>query len=1016
MRRSYGCFLLLSSLLLCGMLLLSSAGMVPAVQRSGLDSGPADTSWPIFRHDTLHSARSSYAGTRGAGVKWTLATGGLVMSSPAIAADGTIYIGSMDGYLYAVSSLGVVKWTFATTTTGVNRGINASPAVGSDGTIYVGALDGNMYAVEPDSGVEKWRYPTGGAIMSSCVIGSDEAIYFGSDDNYVYALTSTGVSKWASPFSTSGRVTSSPAIDSSGTVYVGSWDGSLYALSSTDGTMKWSFATGDMIISSPSLSADEQWVFFGSYDGSFYGVDAATGETTYWYHTITTSTPQFVSSPAIGFDGTIYAGCVDGHLYAFYPTTGNLVWAYYVGYPIISSPAVGADGVIYFAAQDGTVYALEVSGTTPTLLWAQATAGSSGALGDGVQSSPAIGQDGTIYVGAADKNLYAIKQQFTLTTAVSPTGSGSVTLTPSGGTYDAGTTVSVRAVANSGYVFDSWTGDLTGSANPSSIVMSANKSVTAVFKKQQFTLTTAVSPAGSGSVTLTPSGGTYDAGTTVSVRAVANSGYVFDSWTGDLTGSANPSSIVMSANKSVTAVFKKQQFTLTTAVSPTGSGSVTLTPSGGTYDAGTTVSVTAVAGTGYVFKRWKGDLAGSVNPSSIVMSANKSVTAVFQKVSVQYTLTTAVSPTESGAVTLTPSGGIYESGRKVVLKAVAGSGYVFDRWTGDLTGSANPSSIVMSANKSVTAVFSTLDSVVIAVPSASKKATANGYRMIGIPLLSSTAGVRDVFSTIAPFFGGAADPYTWALYKSNGTTLIAKTGVDSVQYGKGWWIVSTKARKMKISGKPLTTDFSMSVSPVSNGKQMVACPFSDRTILWANVVADSANASLLLGARLYYYQNGEYVVVKTMKPGKAYWVTIGNESGGTLLIRRDYDGVAASSKALLASATEKQELPPPLGPGSHITVGYPTGGTHLKDGKRCNIRWSSSGISPEGFTSRVNISVSMDGGENYTLIAEGVPNTGVYRWAVPEGAAGVHCRVKIASDLYPRVSGVTGEDFSIIGK
>jgi len=942
MRRSYGCFLLLSSLLLCGMLLLSSAGMVPAVQRSGLDSGPADTSWPIFRHDTLHSARSSYAGTRGAGVKWTLATGGLVMSSPAIAADGTIYIGSMDGYLYAVSSLGVVKWTFATTTTGVNRGINASPAVGSDGTIYVGALDGNMYAVEPDSGVEKWRYPTGGAIMSSCVIGSDEAIYFGSDDNYVYALTSTGVSKWASPFSTSGRVTSSPAIDSSGTVYVGSWDGSLYALSSTDGTMKWSFATGDMIISSPSLSADEQWVFFGSYDGSFYGVDAATGETTYWYHTITTSTPQFVSSPAIGFDGTIYAGCVDGHLYAFYPTTGNLVWAYYVGYPIISSPAVGADGVIYFAAQDGTVYALEVSGTTPTLLWAQATAGSSGALGDGVQSSPAIGQDGTIYVGAADKNLYAIKQQFTLTTAVSPTGSGSVTLTPSGGTYDAGTTVSVRAVANSGYVFDSWTGDLTGSANPSSIVMSANKSVT--------------------------------------------------------------------------AVFKKQQFTLTTAVSPTGSGSVTLTPSGGTYDAGTTVSVTAVAGTGYVFKRWKGDLAGSVNPSSIVMSANKSVTAVFQKVSVQYTLTTAVSPTESGAVTLTPSGGIYESGRKVVLKAVAGSGYVFDRWTGDLTGSANPSSIVMSANKSVTAVFSTLDSVVIAVPSASKKATANGYRMIGIPLLSSTAGVRDVFSTIAPFFGGAADPYTWALYKSNGTTLIAKTGVDSVQYGKGWWIVSTKARKMKISGKPLTTDFSMSVSPVSNGKQMVACPFSDRTILWANVVADSANASLLLGARLYYYQNGEYVVVKTMKPGKAYWVTIGNESGGTLLIRRDYDGVAASSKALLASATEKQELPPPLGPGSHITVGYPTGGTHLKDGKRCNIRWSSSGISPEGFTSRVNISVSMDGGENYTLIAEGVPNTGVYRWAVPEGAAGVHCRVKIASDLYPRVSGVTGEDFSIIGK
>ena len=39
------------------------------------------------------------------------------------------------------------------------------------------------------------------------------------------------------------------------------------------------------------------------------------------------------------------------------------------------------------------------------------------------------------------------------------------------------------------------------------------------------------------------------------------------------------------------------------------------------------------------------------------------------------------------------------------LTAVAAAGYRFDHWTGDLTGSTNPASISMTANRSVTAVF-----------------------------------------------------------------------------------------------------------------------------------------------------------------------------------------------------------------------------------------------------------------------------------------------------------------------
>ncbi len=68
--------------------------------------------------------------------------------------------------------------------------------------------------------------------------------------------------------------------------------------------------------------------------------------------------------------------------------------------------------------------------------------------------------------------------QYTLDVAV--VGSGSVDLNPPGGTYDEGTVVQLTA-AGLGSAFDSWSGDLSGSDNPTSITMTSNKSVTATF-------------------------------------------------------------------------------------------------------------------------------------------------------------------------------------------------------------------------------------------------------------------------------------------------------------------------------------------------------------------------------------------------------------------------------------------------------------------------------------------------------------------------------------------------------
>ncbi len=165
-------------------------------------------------------------------MKWSYTPGNWVNSSPAIGDDGTIYIGTSDvvsiasgehssGKVYALTPAGALKWSYTT-----GDWVEASPAVGADGTIYVGSLDGKLYAINPN-GKLKWSFTTW-PIASSPAIGADGTIYFGADNGKVYALTPKGTVKWS--YTTGSYVKSSPAISADGTVYVGSENGKLYAI------------------------------------------------------------------------------------------------------------------------------------------------------------------------------------------------------------------------------------------------------------------------------------------------------------------------------------------------------------------------------------------------------------------------------------------------------------------------------------------------------------------------------------------------------------------------------------------------------------------------------------------------------------------------------------------------------------------------------------------------------------------------------------------------------------------
>ncbi len=177
---------------------------------------------------------------------------------------------------------------------------------------------------------------------------------------------------------------------------------------------------------------------------------------------------------------------------------------------------------------------------------------------------------------------------------------------------------------------DTWAGGMpdpfgTGSQGDYLYSIYANYTTTT---PTQYTLTTNTS--GQGSVTLSPSGGTYVEGTTVTLTPVPDAGWEFTGWSGDLSGSDNPATIVMNSNKTVTATFSEivvPQYTLTT--NTVGQGSITLSPTGGTYDEDTVVTLTPVPASGWLFVGWSGDLSGTANPATITMTANKSVTATF---------------------------------------------------------------------------------------------------------------------------------------------------------------------------------------------------------------------------------------------------------------------------------------------------------------------------------------------------------------------------------------------------
>jgi len=353
-----------------------------------LSGPPMDGPWSMKCHDNRHTGRSPYSTSHIDGLeKWRYfceddgINGGIVIDD-----EGNIFFGDNTRYIRALSSNGTLIWNYRT-----DGWIISAPAIAEDGTLYVGSMDTKLYAFDSKDGSLKWKVPTGGSIHSSPTIDEEGTIYLGTTkgmgEGDIVAINPNGSIKWKYP--SGDYIYSESAIGSDGTIYVGSDDNYLYAMN-PNGTLKWRYKTGHHI-KAPISITDDGTIYVPSYDDYLYAFNP-DGALKWKLADVGGST-----NPSIAEDGTIYLSDYK-KFHAVYPN-GTKKWTINLGgerHVDASSCAISADGTIYFGTNIGTAAGGEIVAidTNGTELWSKKIAD------DWVESSPCIAEDGTVYIGS----------------------------------------------------------------------------------------------------------------------------------------------------------------------------------------------------------------------------------------------------------------------------------------------------------------------------------------------------------------------------------------------------------------------------------------------------------------------------------------------------------------------------------------------------------------------------------------------------------------------------------------
>jgi outer membrane protein assembly factor BamB len=274
-----------------------------------------------------------------------------LIDSSALHYDGSIYVGSGGGSLYAFTADGACRWRYDGPSA-----ISASPAAADD-TIFVARHDGTILALATDTGAVCWETETADALYA--------AIRYAETQDAVYASTS---------------------------------DGQLYAFDATNGEILWSRQfRADVGSSPPTIDDERELLYFASSE--VMALELATGETRWG----TAFCGANAGSAPVFNDTHVYVGGADGRVYAVSRPDGPLAttpdWTFDTWDVSIVGDPVLAEQLLVMVSLDGTLYVLDTdSGDARCSLDLQYE----------VRASPAVRED-AVYVCNSDGTVFGLR-------------------------------------------------------------------------------------------------------------------------------------------------------------------------------------------------------------------------------------------------------------------------------------------------------------------------------------------------------------------------------------------------------------------------------------------------------------------------------------------------------------------------------------------------------------------------------------------------------------------------------
>jgi outer membrane protein assembly factor BamB len=352
-------------------------------------AAPTPADWPVFRGNSFQTGVATSELPDPLTILWKFEAGDF--EGTAAIADGVVYVGSQNGFVYAIGLAdGKEKWKYK-----AGAPIKIGMAINSD-TVYAGDEDGKLHCLDAKSGQKRWIFDTDAEITSAPNFDGNRML-FGCGNETLYCLDKD---KGGQPLWTfkvpGGPVMGSPAIIDSKT-FVAGCDSVLHVIDTARGTEINKIELDGQVGATPALVGD--FLYVGSMTNQVQAVNWKEGKVVWSYEAPKRPQPFYASVAAT--NDLVLAGSRDRSLHVLDRKSGTAKWVFPTGGRVDSSPVVVGKRA-YFGSADGKLYVLDLVTQQPVQALELAKKG-------GITASPAV-SDNRLVIGTIDGVLYCLGQ------------------------------------------------------------------------------------------------------------------------------------------------------------------------------------------------------------------------------------------------------------------------------------------------------------------------------------------------------------------------------------------------------------------------------------------------------------------------------------------------------------------------------------------------------------------------------------------------------------------------------